>query len=127
MNSESSQEMGQQIRLLGPRSGKEQRGVRKRAQTQRETRREPVLPWRDLPWEVFKVEEAFDTKGKYGPNRILTLERKGERIKVWACSRLIEEMDDIPRKRWEDLKIVNHGMKKAKKSGRLCFDFEVVV
>ena len=126
MNSESSQEMGQQIRLLGLQSGREQRGVRKRAQTQKEARREPVLPWRDLPWEVFKVEGTSDTKGKYGPSRILTLERKGERIKVWACSRLIEEMDGIPRKRWEDLQIVNHGMKRAKKSGCLCFDFEVV-
>ena len=73
------------------------------------------------------MEGAQDTKGKYGASRILTLERKGEMVKVWACSRMIKEMDGIPRKRWADLKLVNHGMKRAKKSGHEYFDFEVVV
>ena len=113
--------------VLRPERKESEEEVRKRVEARRKGRREPVLPWRDLPWEVFKVEGDYDTKGKYGPSRILMLQRKGERIKVWACSRLIEEMDGIPRKRWEDLKIVNHGMKRAKKSGRACFDFEVVV
>ena len=113
--------------VLRPEREESEEEVRKRAEARREGRREPILKWRDLPWEVFKVEGAQDTKGKYGPSRILTLERKGEMVKVWACSRLIEEMDGIPRKRWADLKIVNHGMKRAKKSGHEYFDFEVVV
>ena len=108
------------------RPGREEE-VRKRAEARREGRWEPVLKWRDLPWEIFKVEEVQETKGKYGPSRILTLERKGETVKVWACSRMMQELDDIPQKRWTDLKIANHGMKRGKKSGHEYFDFEVVV
>ena len=68
-----------------------------------------------------------ETKGKYGMCRILMLERKVEMVKVWACSRMIQEMDDIPRKRLTHLKLANYGMKRAKKSGHEYFDFEVMV
>ena len=39
-----------------------------------------------------------ETKGKYVMIRVLTLEMKGEKIKVRACSIIIKEMDGIPRK-----------------------------
>ena len=74
---------------------KESEEVRKRAKGQREGRHELVLKWRDLPWEVFKVTGIQEMKGQYGMSRILTLEWKGENTKVWACSRMIQEMDDI--------------------------------
>ena len=109
--------------------------VRKRAIAQKEARKkersEDILKWRDLPEEIFKIAEIKELEGgKYGPSRILTLEgveRKGERIKVWACKRMIKEMDMIPRKGWPRLQLVNDGMKKAKKSGYEYFDFEVMV
>ena len=113
--------------VLKPEREESEEEVRKRAEAQREGRREPALKWRDLPCEVFKVVGVQETKGNHGPSRILTLERKGEMVKVWACSRMMQEMDGIPRHRWTNLKIVNYGMKRAKKSGHEYFDFEVVI
>ena len=128
MNSESSQKMDQQIRLLGPGREESDEEVRKRALAQREARRESTpLRWRDLPWEIFQVVDVKETKSQYGEGMILTLERKKVKTKVWACSRLIREMRRIPRERWHLLKIDNYGMKKAKKSGHDYFDFEVVI
>ena len=62
--------------------------VRKRAAAQREARKkehtEEILKWRELPGEVFKITEVQELKGgKYGAIRILILERKGAKIKVW--------------------------------------------
>ena len=128
MNSESFQKMDQQIRLLGPVREESDEEVRKGALAQREARRESTpLRWRDLPWEIFQVVDVKETKSQYGEGMILTLERKGGKTKVWACSRLIREMRRIPREKWHLLKIDNYGMKKAKKSGYDYFDFEVVI
>ena len=127
MNSESSQKTDQHIRLLGPGRKESDEEVRKRAQAQREARREPILRWRDLPWEIFQVVEVKETKSQFGDGMILTLERRGVKTKVWACSRLIREMRRISREKWHLLKIDNYGMKKAKKSGHDYFDFEVVI
>ena len=127
MSSESSQKMDQQIRLSGPWREESDDEVRKRAQAQREARRQPILRWRDLPWEIFQVVDVKETKSPHGEGMILTLERKGVKTKVWACSRLIREMRRISREKWHLLKIDNYGMKKAKKSGYDYFDFEVVI
>lgn len=127
MNSEYSQKTDQQIRLLGPGREESDEEVRKRAQAQREARREPILRWRDLPLEIFQVVEVKEVKSRYGAAMILTLKRKGVETKVWACSRLIWEMRRIPQEKWHLLKIDNYGMKKSKKSGHDYFDFEVVI
>ena len=127
MNSESFQKMDQHIRLLGPVREESDEEVRKRAQAQREARREPILRWRDLPWEIFQVVEVKETKSQCGEGMILTLERKGVKTKVWACSRMIWELRRISQQKWHLLKIDNYGMKKSKKSGYDYFDFEVVI
>ena len=54
-------------------------------------------------------------------------ETRGEKTKVWACSRMIQEMDDIPLRRWNHLKLSRYGMNRAKKSKHEYFDFDVMV
>ena len=79
-----------------------------------------ILNWEDLPTGELKVRNAREARSRYGREIILTLERKGETIKVWACSEMIFEMERMPRRKWRDLKVVNYGVK-----GRCHFDFEV--
>ena len=94
-----------------------------------------ILNWEDLPVGVYKVRGFRDNDNLYGASwkivngvsRILALERKGERIKVWACYRIIWEMDNIPRNRWTHLKIINNGWKRIKGvETYLTFDCEVI-
>ena len=80
-----------------------------------------ILNWEDLPTGEFKVRRAREATSLYGERRILTLERNGETTKVWACSEMIYEMDEMPRRKWRHLKVVNYGVK-----GRCHFDFEVM-
>ena len=85
-----------------------------------------ILDWDDLPLGVFKVRGIRDSVSWYGGRRIVTLERKGETTKVWACLQMYEKMDEIPWRKWSHLKLINYGVKRCEKWGHWIFDVEVM-
>ena len=86
-----------------------------------------ILQWGDLPigeFKVRKVREAINLNKWI--RMILTLERNGETIKVWACNEMMYDMERIPRRKWRDIIVVNYG-EKMQINGRLWhFEFEVM-
>ena len=56
--------------------------VRKRLAAKKADRSEPILKWKDLLEELFKITEVREIDGKWGKSQILTLERNGKKIKA---------------------------------------------
>ena len=85
-----------------------------------------ILNWEDLPTGEFKVRRAQEVIGLYREKMILTLERNGETIKVWACGEMMYEMERMPRRKWRDLKVVIYGVKMCESGRYRRFEFEMI-
>ena len=98
--------------------------ARKRISAKKAARSEPILKWRDIPEEFFKITEVREIEGKWGKSQILTLKRRGKELKVWACDRVGKEVRELLLTRKLPLWLESNGMKK-RKSGHYYFDSEV--
>ncbi|VDH92229.1 Hypothetical predicted protein [Mytilus galloprovincialis] len=100
----------------------EEEEARRRIAARKAARSEPIIKWKDLSEEFFKITEVKEFEGQWGKSQILTLERRGTDLKVWACDRARKEVTRLLQRRKLPLWLENNGMEKAKKSGHNFFD-----